>query len=67
MDDAVAKGRMVYGGGARKLSDDAYRDILTEPYERGSGRAMAQKYSVSDVTICRIRHGHQGSTYRVGR
>jgi hypothetical protein len=60
--DARAKGRLIDGLGARKLSDAAYREILA-PAERGSGIALARKYGVSKVTISRIRHGRQGSTF----
>lgn len=63
MDDAVAKGRMVYGSGARKLSDAAYADILTQPYHRGSVLAKALEHGVSEATVSRIRNGKQGSTY----
>lgn len=64
LNDARAKGRLVDGLGARKLSDAAYRDILSTPQTRGSGVALARKYGVTKVTISRIRHGHQGSTYQ---
>lgn len=64
LDDARAKGRLIDGRGARLLSDDAYREILTKPYERGSGRALAKKFGVDPVSISRIRNGHQGKVYR---
>lgn len=64
LDDARDKGRLVDGLHARKLSDDAYREILTRPYRRGSGLELAQKYGVSKVSISRIRHGHQGLLYQ---
>lgn len=64
LDDARAKGRLVDGLGSRKLSDDAYRDILSAPHAYGICRALAGKHGVSDVTISRIRHGRQGITYR---
>lgn len=62
--DARAKGRLVDGRGARKLSDDAYREILSSPTDRGTGIALARKYGVTETTIARIRHGRQGSTFR---
>lgn len=64
LNDARRKGRLVDGLGARKLSDAAYRDILTTPRARGTGDALAAKYGVTKQTISRIRHGLQGSTYR---
>jgi hypothetical protein len=63
LNDARAKGRLVDGIGARKLSDDAYREILSGT-ALGHGVAMARKYGVHPVTISRIRNGHQGSTFR---
>lgn len=63
LNDARAKGRLVDGLGARKLSDVAYRDILTSPRTYGSGIALARKYSVTKATISRIRNRQQGSTY----
>jgi hypothetical protein len=63
MDDARAKGRLIDGLGARKLSDAAYRDILETPRRHGTGVALAHRYGVSKVTISRIRHRRQGSTY----
>lgn len=63
LNDARAKGRLVDGLQARTLDDGAYREILTQPYVRGSGLALAAKYGVHKVTISRIRRGHQGSTF----
>lgn len=64
--DARTKGRLINGLGNRKLSDDAYRDILTTPHQRGVNTLLAQKHGVSDVSISRIRNGHQGTTYHSG-
>lgn len=64
LNDARAKGRLVDGLGARKLSDAAYRDILSAPRTYGTGEALAAKYHVTKQTISRIRRGLQGSTYR---
>jgi len=64
LNDARRKGRLVDGLGARKISDDAYREILTTPYAHGSGIALARKFGVTKNTIWRIRHGRQGATYR---
>lgn len=61
LDDARAKGRLIDGLGARKLSDDAYRDILSTP--RTDKSVLAAKYGVSEVSINRIRNGSQGSTF----
>lgn len=64
LSDARRKGRLIDGLGARKLSDDAYLHILSEPRDRGTGVALARRYGVDEVTISRIRNGRQGSTYR---
>lgn len=63
--DARNKGRLIDGLGARKLSDDAYREILATPIVRGSGtgNALAAKYGVSKITISKIRHRKQGITF----
>jgi hypothetical protein len=63
LHDGRAKGRIVFGIGARKLSDDAYREILTTS-GRGTGLALARKYGVTKTTISRIRHGRQGSIFQ---
>lgn len=64
LTDARQKGRLIDGLHSRTLSDDAYRDILSEPYTRGSGVALARKYGVTETSISRIRSGRQGVTYR---
>lgn len=61
--DARRKLRLIDGVAARKLSDEAYRDILTQPYTRGSGIALARKHGVHKGTISRIRRGRQGAVY----
>ncbi len=66
LTDARQKGRMVDGLHARKLSDDAYRDILSASTERGNGIRLAAKYGVSEVTISRIRRGKQGVIFHSG-
>jgi HNH endonuclease len=58
--DARQKGRLVDGLAARKLSDEAYEDILGSTM---SGLELAAKYGVHEVTISRIRRGHQGATF----
>jgi len=60
MADAGQKGRLVDGVRARKLSDAAYLDILTSTT---TGVELARKYHTSEVSISRIRNGHQGSTF----
>jgi hypothetical protein len=40
-----------------KLSPEAVADILTKPYHRGSGKAMAEKYGVSKVIVSKLRNG----------
>lgn len=62
LTDARQKGRLVDGLGARKLSDEAYRDILSSS-ARGHGIAMARKYGVTKTTISRIKRGLQGVTF----
>lgn len=62
--DARRKGRLVNGLAARKLTDDAYREILSAPFTRGHGVALAQRFGVTETTISRIRRGHQGVTFR---
>lgn len=57
LDDARRKGRLIDGLGARKLSDEAYRHILTG---RDRGIDLARFYGVTRTTISRIRNGHQG-------
>lgn len=47
-----------------RLSAEAYRDILTTPMTRGSGRQLAQKYGVTPTTITRIRHRTDAPTLR---
>lgn len=64
LHDAEAKGRLVFGIGARKLSDDEYAEILRPPYRFGSGLDLARKLGVSKTTISRIRNGHSGVIYR---
>jgi hypothetical protein len=63
LDDARVKGRLIDGLGARRLSDAAYRDILSAPHVRGSGVMLAARYGVTETTISRIRAGIQGSTF----
>jgi hypothetical protein len=63
LDDARRKGRLVDGIHARTLSDAAYRDILSTPDVYGAGVAAARRHGVSETTISRIRHRHQGSTF----
>lgn len=58
LDDARRKGRLIDGQGARKLSDAAYRRILSG---RGRGVDLARRYGVTETTISRIRHGRQGT------
>lgn len=60
--DAVTKGRLVFGRGARKLSDEAYREILAAK-GYGVGRALAKKYGVTHTHISLIRNGKCGVTY----
>jgi hypothetical protein len=62
LEDARQKGQLIDGLGARKLSDDAYRETLSSQ-ERGHGVAMARKYGVTVVTISRIKRGLQGATF----
>lgn len=63
LQDAIDKGRLVCGRGARKLSDAAYREILEAPYGYGVGVTLADKFGVSENTISRIRRGRQGTTF----
>jgi hypothetical protein len=58
LNDARQKGRLIDGQGARKLSDAAYRRILSG---RGRGVDLARRYGVTETTISRIRHGRQGT------
>lgn len=60
--DAESKGRLVFGLGARKLSDAAYADILSTT-GKGSGLALARKWGITPVHVSRIRHGKSGATY----
>lgn len=60
LNDARDKGRLIDGLAARKLSDAAYHDILSSS---DTNVAAAIRHSVSNVTICRIRRGRQGSTF----
>lgn len=61
MKDAASKARLT---GPLKLSDAAYLEIITEPFLYGSGRALAAKHGVDQVSISRIRHGLQGNAWR---
>jgi hypothetical protein len=63
LNDARRKGRLVDGLDARKLSDDAYRDILSTPPTRGSSLLLQRRYGVTKTTISRIRRGVQGLTF----
>ena len=42
-DGTLMLERLIDGLGARKLSDAAYRDILSTPQTHGSGKALAAK------------------------
>lgn len=61
LDDAIRKGRLVYGRGARKLSLADYRLILTTD---ARGVDLARHLGVSEVSIARIRMGIQGAVLR---
>lgn len=60
LEDARQKGRLKLGA-FRKLSDDAYRDILRKPYVYGSGAALALKYGVHPSYVSSIRNGRGGN------
>jgi hypothetical protein len=64
MDDARQKGRLIDGLHARVLSDDAYREIIAAPAVFGFSAALARKFHVTRGTICQIRSGDIGVTYR---
>lgn len=60
LNDARQKGRLIQGSGARKLSDDAYREIRATPYSVLSRKALAAKFNVQPASISAIRRGRQG-------
>jgi hypothetical protein len=64
LDDARAKGRLIDGLQARRLSDDAYREILSTPKTYGSNKALATKHGITKVSVSRIRRGTQGAIYQ---
>jgi hypothetical protein len=66
MNDARQKGRMIDGLHARRLSNDAYREIIAAPAVFGFSAALAQKFHCSRATVCQIRSGDIGVTYRRG-
>lgn len=55
MHDSITKGRFPIGERHvnAKLSDDAVREILSS-YRRGIGKALAEKYGVSQTLISMI-------------
>lgn len=63
LNDARQKARLIDGLGARKLSDDAYREILAAK-GYGVGRQLAKKFGVTHIQISRIRNGRSGVTYQ---
>lgn len=61
LSDARFKGRLVNGQHWIKVSDEGVLDILTNYRPRHNGKALAKKYGITLVSLCRIINGTQRS------